>query len=72
MVRLEQRKAQGDTAWKTKMSFSNELLDFFQQRLRSLPESRDVVIKWKDCEPVSLRVLYLVSLQNATCDRVKY
>lgn len=57
---------------KKKAFFNNELLDFFQQRLRSLQESRDYVIKWKDCDPGSLRALYLVSLQNATCDSVKY
>lgn len=53
---------------KKKAFFNNELLDFFQQRLRSLQESRDFVIKWKDCDPVSLRALYLASLQNATCN----
>ena len=73
-VGYEQRKAQGETAWKKKKKafFNNELLDFFQQGLRSLQESRDFVIKWKDCEPVSLIAFYPVSLQHATCDSIKY
>lgn len=57
---------------KKKAFFNNELLDFFQQGLRSLQESRDFVIKWKDCEPVSLIAFYPVSLQHATCDSIKY